>query len=163
MTVRPTVRLLLLGFTALTPGLALAQALPSGGSFAAGSGSIASAGTATTVTQNTARGVINWQSFSIASGHSVQFENGSGATLNRVTGAQMSELQGHLGATGSLYLINPNGVVIGPKGSVATGGSFVASTRDASDSAFMQGKSLTLSGTSSGTVKNEGKITSTPL
>ncbi|GAB6855877.1 hypothetical protein JCM15831A_29010 [Asaia astilbis] len=114
-----------------------------------------------TVTQNTTRGVVNWQSFSIASGHSVQFENGSGATLNQVTGAQMSELQGHLGATGSLYLINPNGVVIGPKGSVATGGSFVASTRDASDSAFMQGKSLTLSGTSSGTVKNEGRITST--
>ncbi|WP_459774158.1 beta strand repeat-containing protein [Asaia astilbis] len=131
------------------------------GQFAAGSGSIASTGTATTVTQSTARGVVNWQSFSIASGHSVQFENGSGATLNRVTGAQMSELQGHLGATGSLYLINPNGVVIGPNGSVATGGSFVASTRDASDSAFMQGKSLTLSGTSSGPVKNEGKITST--
>ncbi|WP_035774747.1 two-partner secretion domain-containing protein, partial [Asaia astilbis] len=86
------------------------------GQFAAGSGSIASTGTATTVTQSTARGVVNWQSFSIASGHSVQFENGSGATLNRVTGAQMSELQGHLGATGSLYLINPNGVVIGPNG-----------------------------------------------
>ncbi|GBR10109.1 filamentous hemagglutinin N-terminal domain-containing protein [Asaia siamensis] len=156
-----TARILLLGFTALTPGLALAQALPSGGSFTAGSGSIASAGTAMTVTQSTARGVINWQGFSIASGHSVQFENGSGATLNRVTGAQMSELQGHLGATGSLYLINPNGIVIGPKGTVATGGSFVASTRDTTDRAFMKGGSLAFSGNSSGTVRNEGRITST--
>ncbi|NVN03956.1 two-partner secretion domain-containing protein, partial [Asaia spathodeae] len=154
-------QLFLFGFTALTPSLTLAQSLPSAGSFVAGSGTISKAGTAMTVTQSTARGVINWQGFSIASGHSVQFENGSGATLNRVTGAQMSELQGHLGATGSLYLINPNGVVIGPNGSVATGGSFVASTRDTTDSAFMKGGSLAFSGNSSGTVKNEGRITST--
>ncbi|WP_345191287.1 beta strand repeat-containing protein, partial [Gluconacetobacter tumulicola] len=156
-----SLRLALIGFSILTPVSAFAQALPTGGAYVAGSGTIASAGATTTITQSSARGVINWQGFSIGAGGTVQFNNGSGATLNRVTGSQMSTIQGHLGATGSVFLINPNGVVIGPKGTVVAGGSFVASTRDTPDSAFMKGNAVTLSGTSSGTVKNEGHITST--
>uniref|UniRef100_UPI00046EDDF6 two-partner secretion domain-containing protein n=1 Tax=Acetobacter okinawensis TaxID=1076594 RepID=UPI00046EDDF6 len=115
----------------------------------------------TTITQSSARGVINWQGFSIGAGGAVQFNNGSGATLNRVTGEQLSSIQGHLGATGTVFLINPNGVVVGPSGTVLTGGSFVASTRDTPNSAFMKGGNVTLSGTSSGSVTNAGKITST--
>ncbi|MBB2169831.1 filamentous hemagglutinin N-terminal domain-containing protein, partial [Gluconacetobacter aggeris] len=156
-----SLRLALIGFSILTPVSAFAQALPTGGAYVAGSGTIASAGATTTITQSSARGVINWQGFSIGAGGTVQFNNGSGATLNRVTGSQMSAIQGRLGATGSVFLINPNGVVIGPKGTVVAGGSFVASTRDTPDSAFMKGNAVTLSGTSSGTVKNEGHITST--
>ncbi|MFT9441147.1 MAG: MBG domain-containing protein [Acetobacter papayae] len=156
-----TTRMLLLGVTALTPGFAWAQALPTGGTYAAGSGTISTTGATTTIDQSSARGVINWQGFSIGAGGSVQFNNGSGATLNRVTGDQLSSLQGHLGATGTVFLINPNGVVIGPGGTVVTGGSFVASTRDTPNSAFMKGGNVTLSGTSAGTVTNAGKITST--
>lgn len=51
--------------------------------------------------------------------------------------------------------------MIGPGGTVVTGGSFVASTRDTPNSAFMKGGNVTLSGTSAGTVTNAGKITST--
>ncbi|WP_025859901.1 two-partner secretion domain-containing protein [Acetobacter papayae] len=104
-----TTRMLLLGVTALTPGFAWAQALPTGGTYAAGSGTISTTGATTTIDQSSARGVINWQGFSIGAGGSVQFNNGSGATLNRVTGDQLSSLQGHLGATGTVFLINPNG------------------------------------------------------
>ncbi|MCP1214429.1 beta strand repeat-containing protein, partial [Acetobacter okinawensis] len=154
-------RAFLLGITALTPGFAWAQALPTGGAYVAGSGSINTAGATTTITQSSARGVINWQGFSIGAGGAVQFNNGSGATLNRVTGEQLSSIQGHLGATGTVFLINPNGVVVGPSGTVLTGGSFVASTRDTPNSAFMKGGNVTLSGTSSGSVTNAGKITST--
>lgn len=156
-----TTRMFLLGVTTLTPGFAWGQALPTGGTYVAGSGSINTVGATTTVTQSSARGVINWQSFSIGAGGAVQFNNGSGATLNRVTGDQLSSLQGHLGATGTVFLINPNGVVIGPGGTVVTGGSFIASTRDTPNSAFMKGGNVTLSGTSSGSVTNAGKITST--
>ena len=125
-----TTRMLLLGVTALIPGFACGQALPTGGTYVAGSGSINTTGATTTIDQSSARGVINWQGFSIGAGGSVQFNNGSGATLNRVTGEQLSSLQGHLGATGTVFLINPNGIVVGPGGTVVTGGSFVSSTRD---------------------------------
>ncbi|MFT8423692.1 MAG: filamentous hemagglutinin N-terminal domain-containing protein, partial [Gluconacetobacter sp.] len=158
---RTSLRLALIGFSILTPVSAFAQALPTGGAYVAGAGTIASAGSRTTITQSSARGIINWQGFSIGAGGTVQFDNGSGATLNRVTGSQMSSIQGRLGATGSVFLINPNGVVIGPKGTVVAGGSFVASTRDTPDGTFMKGGAVTLSGTSSGTVRNEGRITST--
>ncbi|MBB2154810.1 filamentous hemagglutinin N-terminal domain-containing protein [Gluconacetobacter diazotrophicus] len=151
----------LVGFTALSPvtaSKAHAGALPSGGAFVAGQGSIASAGNAMTITQRSERGVVNWQSFSIGANASVQINNGSGATLNRVTGSQMSEIQGKLGATGSVFLINPNGVVVAPGGRVVVDGSFTAATRDVSNDNFMSGGAVTASGTSKGTVTNKGTI-----
>ena len=56
--------------------------------------------------------------------------NGAGATLSRVTGIDRSVIDGRLNATGSFYLINPQGVLIGTRGVVTTGGRFVASTLD---------------------------------
>ncbi len=40
----------------------------------------------------------------------VMFQNGSGATLNRVTGGSLSAIL--LSATGDVYLINPQGIVV---------------------------------------------------
>ena len=51
-----------------------------------------------------------------------------------------------LSATGSVYLINPSGVIIGKDGVVDLGGTFAASTLDVDDSAFLNGGSLTVSG-----------------
>ncbi|MBB2164665.1 filamentous hemagglutinin N-terminal domain-containing protein [Gluconacetobacter sp. 1b LMG 1731] len=138
--------------------IAMAGALPTGGAFVAGSGQIATSGSAMTINQTSARGVIDWRGFSIGSGNSVQFNNGAGATMNRVTGAQMSQIDGKLGAAGSVFLINPNGVVVGPGGQVVTNGSFVASTRDISNGQFIAGGSMTASGQSSGAVVNRGTI-----
>lgn len=96
--------------------------LPEGGTFVTGSGSIGTpTGNNLNVTQTGARGVINWQGFSIGSGGAVQINNGSGATLNRVTSKQLSQIDGQLTGTGAVYLINPNGVVVGPGGKVLTG------------------------------------------
>nr|WP_294917073.1 GLUG motif-containing protein [uncultured Neokomagataea sp.] len=152
--------LFLSGFSALTPLVALGQALPSGGQYVAGKGGIVSAVGGVTVNQSSARGIIDWHSFSIVKGGVVQFNNGTGATLNRVTGGQATAIQGRLGATGSVFLINPNGVVIGQNGKVITGGNFVVSTRDVSNSNFMQGGELKFEGKSSGRVVNEGHIVS---
>jgi hypothetical protein len=75
-----------------------------------------------------------------------------------VTGNVPSSINGVLSATGSVYLVNPSGVVVGPTGVVNTGGSFVASTLDVKDAEFRAGGSLTFSGNSNASVVNLGKI-----
>ena len=137
----------------------MAQSLPTGGTVASGNVSIGSTSpTSLTVTQSSATGIVNWSSFSIGQGHQVQFNNGTGATLNRVTGNVPSSINGQLSATGSVYLVNPSGIVVGPTGVINTGGSFVASTLDVKDAEFRAGGSLTFSGNSNASVVNLGKI-----
>lgn len=133
--------------------------LPSGGHFVAGTGSMTGNATSLTINQTSNRGVIDWTSFSIGSGNRVNIQNGTGATLNRVTGANPSSILGTLSATGSVYLINPQGIVIGSSGVVSTGGSFLASTLDVDDTAFMKNVPLTFTG-DTGYVINLGKISS---
>jgi filamentous hemagglutinin family protein len=135
--------------------------MPSGGGFVAGAGSIAGVGGNLTISQQSTRGIIDWKSFSIGQGGAVQFNNGSGATLNRVTGGDLSSILGTLKATGSLYLINPNGVVVGSSGVVVTNGHFVASTLDVANNAFMAGNTLVFKGSSNASVTNLGAISST--
>ena len=131
-----------------------APPLPSGGQFVAGSGSIGGGGASLTINQTSSRGVIDWTSFSIGGGRQVTFNNGNGATLNRVTGGDPSVILGQLNASGSVYLVNPQGVLVGPGGVVATGGRFVASALNIDNDAFMQGGPLTLSGGGAGMVIN---------
>ncbi|WP_049975877.1 filamentous hemagglutinin N-terminal domain-containing protein [Azospirillum sp. B506] len=138
---------------------ASAQTLPAGPSVAAGAVSIATpSGTSVIIDQTSRNAVINWNSFSIGSGNSVAINNGGGATLNRVTGNIPSRIDGSLTATGSVYLINPAGVAVGPGGKVLTGGSFTASTLDIPDAAFLNGGDKSFSGTSKATVTNAGSI-----
>ncbi len=135
--------------------------LPQGGAFVRGQGAINSGTSSLTIDQSSSRGVIDWHSFSIGNGKTVAFNNGSGATLNRVTGGDLSLILGKLTATGSLYLINPQGIVVGPSGVVSTGGRFIASTLDICNDAFMNGgDALTLSGKSDASVVNLGRISS---
>ena len=137
----------------------MAQSLPSGGTVASGNVSIGSTSpTSLTISQSSRTGIVNWSSFSIGQGNQVQFNNGTGATLNRVTGNVPSSINGVLSATGSVYLVNPSGVVVGPSGEIKTGGSFVASTLDVKDAEFRAGGSLTFSGNSNASVVNLGKI-----
>ncbi|CAO3424950.1 beta strand repeat-containing protein [Azospirillum doebereinerae] len=164
MLIAQPIRAVLLSTTALLwplQGLATTSTLPTGGAFVAGSGSIAQSGATMTVTQTSTRGIVNWRDFSIGAGGTVQVNNGAGATLNRVTGGNLSEIMGTLRATGTLYLVNPQGVVVGSSGVVVTGGSFVASTLDVPDAHFMAGGSLVFKGDSAGSVTNLGKISST--
>lgn len=134
--------------------------LPTSGHYVAGTGAIAKRGSSgLSINQSSATGIIDWSSFSIGKGNSVQFNNGVGATLNRVTGGNLSTIAGSLKATGSLYLINPQGVIVSGSGKVVTGGSFVASSRDESDVDFLGGKRK-FSGASNGKVSNVGTIKS---
>ena len=134
------------------------SALPTGGQYVAGQGTIQAGAHNLTINQASTKGIIDWQSFSIGAGNRVFFNNGTGATLNRVTGGNLSRIYGTLGASGSVYLVNPQGIVVGPGGKVVTNGSFVASTRDISNSNFLGQGPLTAKGRSNGDVVNAGTI-----
>jgi filamentous hemagglutinin family protein len=135
--------------------------LPTNGSVAAGSVSIGSSGSVLTVTQGSNQAIVNWGSFSIGQGNTVNFvqPDASSAILNRVTGSTSSTIAGALNANGQVYLINPNGITITSSGTVNAGGGFVASTLDMSDEDFLKGQYRFSGNGSSAQVSNEGVIT----
>ena len=126
---------LMSGASILALLIATAQAgtLPGHGRFVAGEGEINKASQSLTVKQSSTTGIIDWNRFSIGAKNSVTFDNGAGATLNRVTGGNLSTIAGQLHATGSLYLMNNAGVIVSGTGRVVAGGSFVASSGTLSD------------------------------
>ena len=63
-----------------------------------------------------------------------------------------------MNATGSLYLVNPAGIVVDGTGKVVAGGSFVASTLDLTNQNFMAGGAQTFVGSGAGEVTNNGSI-----
>ncbi len=115
-------------------------------------------GTSLVVTQTSRNAVINWRGFSVAQGNAVTFQNGSGATLNRVVGNVPSRLDGTITATApsssSIRPASPSA----PQAVIATGGSFLASTLDVPDADFMKGGDLTFKGASTASVVNYGEI-----
>jgi len=134
-----------------------AQVLPSGGVVARGQATISQSGAGMLISQTSRNAVINWSDFSIGAEGGVRFDNGSGATLNRVTGGFTSSIDGSLSATGSLYLINRNGVIVGSKGVINAAG-FAATTLDVQDDAFMAGGALRFVGDSRSGIVNLGSI-----
>lgn len=131
--------------------------LPSGGSVVRGQAAITQSGSHMQVQQATKNAVVNWGDFSIGKGASVHFENGSGATLNRVTGSLPSTIDGSLSATGAVYLVNRNGVIVGREGVINAAG-FMATTLDVHDDAFMAGQGLRFFGDSRAGIVNLGSI-----
>ncbi|HEX2923675.1 MAG TPA: filamentous hemagglutinin N-terminal domain-containing protein, partial [Chloroflexota bacterium] len=120
-------------------------------------------GTTMHITQVGDKAIINWNGYSIAANELVRyFQPGTNSiSLNRVIGADISTIYGQLQANGQVWLINPNGVIIGPGAQVNTAG-FLASTLGITNENFMDGKYV-FSGPSSSIAKiiNQGTITST--
>lgn len=152
----------LLGIGAsVVPGSAAhAQSVPTGPSVTHGAATVDSAAGTVIVNQSSSRAVINWNSFSVAQGNTVEFRQPdvSSATLNRVTGNTTSTIAGRIIANGSVYLVNPNGIAITSTGTVRTGGGFVASTLDISDADFMAGQTRFYGSGASRSVSNAGAI-----
>ncbi|TCB50039.1 filamentous hemagglutinin N-terminal domain-containing protein [Acinetobacter sp. ANC 4779] len=142
-------------------GTSLAYAQPVGGVISAGNANISTLPGNMTIQQNSQNVAINWQSFNINSGESVNFvqPNSSAIALNRVLGSDASSIMGNLSANGKVFLINPNGVLFGKTASVNVGG-LVASTLNISDADFMA-NNYKFSGTETGTVLNQGSINTT--
>lgn len=147
--------------TVLAPTLAYGG--PTNGVVTAGQATIATRDATTTITQSSSRAIIQWKDFSVGTGELTRFvqPDASSAVLNRVTGGNPTQILGRLEANGAVFVINPNGVLVGRDGVIATGGTFAASTRGLGDAAFLRGdRDLAFSGTSAAGIANLGVITS---
>jgi len=145
----------------LLPAAAIAADLPTGGNVVAGSGQINTpSANQIVINQASNKLAIDWQSFDIAAGHKVTFNQpGSDSiALNRVLGADGSKIMGQLDANGRVFLINPNGVLFGAGAQVNVGG-LVASTLNISDSDFAAGNYRFKGDGSNASVINNGQIT----
>lgn len=81
--------------------------------------------------------IVNWESFSIASGEDLCFKTYGGAILNRVTGNSPTEIYGYLQQFGTypMFIVNTNGITVGDGGYI-TAESIVLSTLAISDESF---------------------------
>lgn len=106
------------------------------------------------------KSIIHWKDFSIDTGEITRFIQPatSSAVLNRVMSSNVSKIMGTLKSNGRVYLINPNGILIGKGGKIDTG-SFIASSLDVHDKAFINNEELEFSGLSKNGVINFGTIT----
>ena len=137
-----------------------AMANPEGGVVVGGSASISSSGSTLNVNSASQRAVINWQGFSINNGEVTNFNmpNSNAAVLNRVVSGNPSAIYGALNSNGKVYLINPNGIMVGPTGQINVN-SFVASTLNVPDTQFMNNTGeLNFAGTSGASIVNHGQI-----
>jgi len=103
--------------------------------------------------------IIHWDEFSIDKQELVKFvqHNPSSIVLNRVTGTEISNIAGTLEGNGHVYLLNPNGILIGPSGRIDCAG-FLASTLSLSDKDFLNQKALHFNANTSGSIINYGRI-----
>jgi filamentous hemagglutinin family protein len=136
-----------------------AQALPAGAQVTSGSASFSTSGAALQIQQTSAHLVTNWQRFDIGSAAKVEFIQPSATSiaLNRVTGANASEIFGVLKSNGRIFLVNPNGILFGASARVDTG-AMVASTMNIRDQDFLDGKYQFDLANPAGQVKNFGEI-----
>jgi filamentous hemagglutinin family protein len=137
-----------------------AAALPTGGVVAAGTAAITQSGNVMNVNQTSQRAVVNWSTFDVAKGNTVNFNqpNANASTLNRVNSASQSMINGAVNANGQVVFVNPNGIVFGAGAQVNTGG-LVATTMDVTDSEYMAGSGkMQFKGNGTGQILNQGKI-----
>ena len=126
---------------AITIWSGTAHALPQGANIAGGNSTISQPDAGTMhINQTTDKAIINWQAYGINANEAVTyFQPGSGSiSLNRVTGADPSLIYGQLSANGQVWVINPNGLLIGPNANINVGG-FLGSTLNITDQNFLSG------------------------
>ncbi|MFT5207338.1 MAG: filamentous hemagglutinin family protein [Candidatus Omnitrophota bacterium] len=82
--------------------------------------------------------VINFESFSIDAGQSVEFIQPSidSSVLSRVTGSLQSDIFGSLISNGQLVFVNPNGFMVGDTASIQSAG-LILSTLDIQTTSFL--------------------------
>jgi filamentous hemagglutinin family protein len=140
-----------------------ALALPTGSNPVVGitQNQIVTNGKIMTITNNSVKAIVDWNTFSIATGETVKIDQAAQSIfLSRVTGGVRSEIFGALQSDGKVFLINRNGILFGA-GAVVNVNGLVASTLNISNEDFLAGKMKFTTGAVAGTVENQGTI-STP-
>jgi filamentous hemagglutinin family protein len=143
-----------LAATLLGAGVALAG--PEGAQVRSGKASIVTNGATTTI-QASNNAIINYRSFSIAPGETVQFIQPSAASrvLNRITGPDPSRIEGSLLSNGIVYIVNRAGVYFA-KGALVDVGGIYAAAGSITDANFLSG--INRFTDARGAVVNEGTI-----
>ena len=95
-------------------------------------------GNTLTVNQANPKAILNWDSFDIARDGKVQFVQPSAQSiaLNKIGGNSPSEIFGQLGANGTIYLVNKNGIIFGSGAQVNVHG-LLASTLNIDENKFL--------------------------
>jgi mucin-19 len=136
---------------------------PAGANVTGGAATVSGQGTSrVTIDQSSDRAFIEWNSFSVAKGESVRFNqpSASSVTANKVVGVAPSDILGAVSANGRIILINPNGIFFG-KGSTVDAAGLIATTLDLDKDSFLAGGKFKFSSASdlSASVVNEGTLT----
>lgn len=144
--------------------LAMAGAHAAGTGFQVvdGSATLATSGSTSTVTQ-TSHGVrIDWQTLGVAAGETLKFvqPSANAVALNVVTGSTGTQILGQLLANGNVFILNPNGVLVGKGAQVSVGG-FLASTDDLTSFNATTGAVALKANASTAEVRNAGTIVAT--
>jgi filamentous hemagglutinin family protein len=149
----------LLGSAGLVYAQVGVNTLPAGGQVVVGSAQLQQSPNLLTIHQSTQRLGLDWQSFNIGSGATVEFRQPGrdSVALNRVVGHSGSEIYGQLRANGQVFLVNPNGVLFAPGAKVDVGG-LLASTLDISQADFAAGRYSFQANGGSGSVVNQGSL-----
>ena len=158
---RRVLALALLGFAGLSPTYGLATDLPTGGQVVLGTGQIGTPSpNQMVIDQHTDKLAINWQTFDIAAGNKVTFNQPGtdSIALNRVLGSDGSTIMGQLDANGRVFLLNPNGILFGADAAVNVG-ALVASNLSLSDADFAAGNYRFKGDGNNASVINQGAIT----
>jgi filamentous hemagglutinin family protein len=135
----------------------VAHAGPEGASVVHGSANFDRSGSTTTITTSD-RAIIDYRSFNIGAGETVQFvqPNAQSAVLNRINNGSPTSIQGSLLANGRVYIVNPAGVVFG-RTSVVNVGHLYAAAASMSNADFLAGNNRFTS--ARGRVENYGNLT----
>jgi filamentous hemagglutinin family protein len=135
-----------------------AYGLPTQGVVSNGSASVATDGSQLSIRQVTPSVVIDWKTFSVGAGETVQFfqPNPMAMAINRIFGGEPSVIAGQIAANGRVVLINSSGILFSSTSRVDVGG-LIASTLNFSNG-DLSGGSLLFEGNSAAAVINRGKI-----
>ena len=154
------VTLLCSGIASADPAL---NALPDGEQIASGRASLNRliAGRLL-INQHSDKLISNWNSFDIGANASVIFKQPAATSiaLNRITGANASQVFGKLDANGQVFIVNPNGVTFGSTAQVNAGG-ILASSLNIRDNDFLADNLQFERGNARGQVLNQGNLKAT--
>ncbi|ANJ71394.1 filamentous hemagglutinin N-terminal domain-containing protein [Ralstonia insidiosa] len=128
------------------------------GTIVDGTGSISRNGNTTTVTQTSNKMIVNWDQMNVGANDTLNFnqKSATSAVLNRINSVDPTTILGSLNANGRVFIVNPNGVLIG-RGANVSVGSLVASSLNISDADFKADR-LRFTGGGQGDVTNDGFV-----
>ncbi|HCM48842.1 MAG TPA: hypothetical protein DIS98_15540, partial [Colwellia sp.] len=137
-----------------------AVALPTKAQITSGNGQVENSGSTLTIQQNTQYISIDYSSFNIAGNETVNFlqPDASSVAINRVSGANPSQIHGQLNANGQVFLINSNGVIFGQNASIDVAGLLVSTLALSNEKVLTGQYDFTASNQVGTQIINQGQI-----